>query len=221
MVDNHVAVDIRTSFGKGAARKLRASGKIPAVVYGHGADPLHVALPAHETTLIARRANALIELKMTDGEQLVLIKDVQRDPVRQIIEHLDLVIVRKGEKVTVDIAVHVEGEPISGTMVQMDHSSITVEAEATHIPEYVSVNVDGLEEGSQIHAGELTLPDGSTLVSDPEALILSIQLPPKVVEPEPDAVAEGEAGGEGAEGEAAAEGGDAGGDSGGDDAGGE
>lgn len=220
MVDNHVAVDIRTSFGKGAARKLRASGKIPAVVYGHGADPLHVALPAHETTLIARRANALIELKMTDGEQLVLIKDVQRDPVRQIIEHLDLVIVRKGEKVTVDIAVHVEGEPMSGTMVQMDHSSITVEAEATHIPEYVSVNVDGLEEGSQIHAGELSLPDGSTLVTDPEALILSIQLPPKVVEPEPDAVAEGEAGGEGADGEAAADG-DAGGDSGGDDAGGE
>ncbi len=221
MVDNHVAVDIRTSFGKGAARKLRASGKIPAVVYGHGADPLHVALPAHETTLIARRANALIELKMTDGEQLVLIKDVQRDPVRQIIEHLDLVIVRKGEKVTVDIAVHVEGEPISGTMVQMDHSSVTVEAEATHIPEYVSVNVDGLEEGSQIHAGELSLPDGATLVTDPEALILSIQLPPKVVEPEPDAVAEGEAEGDAAEGEAAAEGGDAGGDSGGDDAGGE
>jgi len=221
MVDNHVAVETRTSFGKGAARKLRASGKIPAVVYGHGADPLHVALPAHETTLIARRANALIELKMTDGEQLVLIKDVQRDPVRQIIEHLDLVIVRKGEKVTVDIAVHVEGEPMSGTMVQMDHSSITVEAEATHIPEYVSVTVDGLEEGSQIHAGELSLPDGSTLVSDPEALILSIQLPPKVVEPEPDAVAEGEAGGEGAEVDAAAEGGDAGGDSAGDDAGGE
>jgi len=221
MVDNHVAVETRTSFGKGAARKLRASGKIPAVVYGHGADPLHVALPAHETTLIARRANALIELKMTDGEQLVLIKDVQRDPVRQIIEHLDLVIVRKGEKVTVDIAVHVEGEPMSGTMVQMDHSSITVEAEATHIPEYVSVTVDGLEEGRQIHASELSLPDGSTLVSDPEALILSIQLPPKVVEPEPGAVAEGEAGGEGAEGDAAAEGGDAGGDSGGDDAGGE
>jgi len=221
MVDNHVAVETRTSFGKGAARKLRAAGKIPAVVYGHGTDPLHVALPAHETTLIARRANALIELKMTDGEQLVLIKDVQRDPVRQIIEHLDLVIVRKGEKVTVDIAVHVEGEPMSGTMVQMDHSSITVEAEATHIPEYVSVTVDGLEEGSQIHAGELSLPDGSTLVSDPEALILSIQLPPKVVEPEPDAVAEGEAGGEGAEVDAAAEGGDAGGDSAGDDAGGE
>lgn len=219
MVDNHVAVDIRTSFGKGAARKLRAAGKIPAVVYGHGADPLHVALPAHETTLIARRANALIELKMTDGEQLVLIKDIQRDPVRQIIEHLDLVIVRKGEKVTVDISVHVEGEPISGTMVQLEHSTVSVEAEATHIPEYVTVNVDGLEEGSQIRAGELALPDGSTLVSDPDMLVISIQQPPKVAEPEPGAVAEGEAGGDADE--APAEGGDSGGDSGGDDAGGE
>jgi len=217
MVDNHVAVDIRTSFGKGAARKLRAAGKIPAVVYGHGTDPLHVALPAHETTLIARRANALIELKMTEGEQLVLIKDIQRDPVRQIIEHLDLVIVRKGEKVTVDISVHVEGEPFSGTMVQLEHSTVSVEAEATHIPEYVMVNVDGLEEGSQIRAGELVLPDGSTLVSEPDMLVLSIQEPPKVVEPEPGATAEGEAGGEGA---APAEGGDSGGDSGDSDSGG-
>ena len=219
MVDNHVAVDIRTSFGKGAARKLRAAGKIPAVVYGHGADPLHVALPAHETTLIARRANALIELKMTDGEQLVLIKDIQRDPVRQIIEHLDLVIVRKGEKVTVDISVHVEGEPFSGTMVQLEHSTVSVEAEATHIPEYVTVNVDGLEEGSQIRAGELVLPDGSTLVSDSDMLVISIQQPPKAAEPEPGAVAEGEAGGDA--GESPAAGGDSGGDSGGDDAGGE
>ena len=220
MVDNHVAVDIRTSFGKGAARKLRAAGKIPAVVYGHGAEPLHVALPAHETTLIARRANALIELKMTDGEQLVLIKDIQRDPVRQIIEHLDLVIVRKGEKVTVDISVHVEGEPFSGTMVQMEHSTVSVEAEATHIPEYVTVNVDGLEEGSQIRAGELVLPDGSTLISDPDMLVITIQQPPKVAEPEPGAAAEGEADG-GDAGEAPAEGGESGGDSGGDDAGGE
>lgn len=220
MVDNHVAVDIRTSFGKGAARKLRAAGKIPAVVYGHGAEPLHVALPAHETTLIARRANALIELKMTDGEQLVLIKDIQRDPVRQIIEHLDLVIVRKGEKVTVDISVHVEGEPFSGTMVQLEHSTVSVEAEATHIPEYVTVNVDGLEEGSQIRAGELVLPDGSTLISDPDMLVITIQQPPKVAEPEPGAAAEGEADG-GDAGEAPAEGGESGGDSGGDDAGGE
>lgn len=218
MVDNHVAVDIRTSFGKGAARKLRAAGKIPAVVYGHGTDPLHVALPAHETTLIARRANALIELKMSEGEQLVLIKDIQRDPVRQIIEHLDLVIVRKGEKVTVDIAVHVEGEPYSGTMVQLEHNTISVEAEATHIPEFVTVNVEGFEEGAQIRAGEISLPDGSTLISDPDMLILVIQQPPKAADAEPGAAAEGEAGGGAA---APAEGGDSGGDSGGDDSGGE
>jgi large subunit ribosomal protein L25 len=217
MVDNHVAVDIRTSFGKGAARKLRAAGKIPAVVYGHGTDPLHVALPAHETTLIARRANALIELKMSEGEQLVLIKDIQRDPVRQIIEHLDLVIVRKGEKVTVDIAVHVEGEPYPGTMVQLEHNTISVEAEATHIPEFVTVNVEGFEEGAQIRAGEIALPEGSLLISDTDMLILVIQEPPKASEPEPGAAAEGEAGGA----PASAAGGDSGGDSGGDDSGGE
>jgi large subunit ribosomal protein L25 len=217
MVDNHVAVDIRTSFGKGAARKLRAAGKIPAVVYGHGTDPLHVALPAHETTLIARRANALIELTMSEGEQLVLIKDIQRDPVRQIIEHLDLVIVRKGEKVTVDIAVHVEGEPYPGTMVQLEHNTISVEAEATHIPEFVTVNVEGFEEGAQIRAGEIALPEGSLLISDTDMLILVIQQPPKASEPEPGAAAEGEAGGA----PASAAGGDSGGDSGGDDSGGE
>lgn len=185
MAENHVDADIRTSFGKGAARKLRQAGKIPAVVYGHGAAPLHVAVPAHETTLIARRANALIDLKMPDEKQLVLIKDVQRDPVRQIIEHLDLVIVRKGEKVTVDIAVHVEGESFSGTMVQLEHGAISVEAEATHIPESVSVSVQGLEEGAQIHAGEIVLPEGTSLLSDPEMLILTIQLPPKVEEAAP------------------------------------
>jgi len=210
MAENHVDADIRTSFGKGAARKLRQVGKIPAVVYGHGSKPLHVALPAHEITLIARRANSLLDLKMPDGKQLVLIKDIQRDPVRQIIEHLDLVIVRKGEKVTVDIAVHVEGEPFPGTMVQIEHSSISVEAEATHIPESVTASVEGLEEGAQIHAGDLVLPGGSTLVSAPEMLVLIIQLPPKVedVAPVADSV------------EAAAPA-DASANSGGDDAGGE
>jgi len=187
---NTLDVDIRTSFGKGAARKLRQNGKIPAVVYGHGAEPLHVALPAHETTLIARRANALLDLKMPEGQQLVLIKDIQRDPVRQIIEHLDLVIIRKGEKVSVDVAVHVEGESFSGTIVQLENNTINVEAEATSIPEYVSVSVEGLEEGSQIHASELVLPEGSVLLSDPELLILSIREPAKIEEPEP--VAEGE-----------------------------
>jgi len=185
MADNLLDADVRTSFGKGAARKLRAAGKIPAVIYGHGSEPVHVALPAHETTLIARRSNALLNLKMPEDQQLVLIKDIQRDPVRQIIEHLDLVIVRKGEKVTVEIAVHLEGEPFPGTMVQLEHNRVSVEAEATHIPESVTVNVEGLEEGAQIHAGELKLPAGSTLVSVPEMLILSIQQPPKVEEEAP------------------------------------
>jgi large subunit ribosomal protein L25 len=185
MADNLRDADVRTSFGKGAARKLRAAGKIPAVIYGHGSEPVHVALPAHETTLIARRANALLDLKMPEDQQLVLIKDIQRDPVRQIIEHLDLVIVRKGEKVTVDIAVHVEGEPYPGNMVQLENNTVSVEAEATHIPESVSVSVEGMEEGTQVHAGELKLPAGSTLVSVPEMLILSIQQPPKAEEETP------------------------------------
>ena len=214
MAENHVDADIRTSFGKGAARKLRAAGKIPAVVYGHGAEPLHVAIPAHETTLIARRANALIDLKMTDSQQLVLIKDIQRDPVRQIFEHVDLVIVRKGEKVTVDIAVHIEGDPVSGTMVQLEHNTISVEAEATHIPESVTVNVDGFAEGTQVRASDIALPDGSTLVSVAEMLILTVQQPPKAEEAAPAASEEVDAA-------ASAESSDDSSDSGGDDAGGE
>ena len=178
MVDNNtMAAEARSNFGKGAARKLRQAGKVPAVIYGHGEEPTHVSLPAHEMMLVARRANALLELDMGSDKKLVLVKDVQRDPVRQIIEHVDLVVVRKGEKVTVDVVIHVEGEPISGTMVQVDHSSITVEAEATHIPESFTVSVEGLEEGAQIHASDIALTEGSSLVSDPETLILAIVLP--------------------------------------------
>lgn len=216
---NTVDADIRTSFGKGAARKLRQNGKIPAVVYGHGSEPLHVALPAHETALIARRANALLDLKMPDDQQLVLIKDIQRDPVRQIIEHLDLVIIRKGEKVTVEVAVHVEGESYSGTIVQLENNTITVEAEATNIPEFVTVSVEGLEEGAQIHAGEVAVPSGSTLVSDPDMLVIAIRVPSKAEEAAP--VAEGEGAAASGAGEADSTEGDSSEGSGGDDAGGE
>lgn len=203
MADNQQMVaEARSQFGKGAARKLRVAGKVPAVVYGHGSEPMHVSVPAHEMMLVARRANALLELKLEDGKKLVLVKDVQRDPVRQIIEHVDMVEVRKGEKVTVDIGVHVEGEPFSGTMVQTENLSVTVEAEATNIPEWAIVSVDGLPEGTQIHAGELALPEGSELVSDPDALILSIVLPRAA------AVEDESAEGEATEGEAA-EGGEA------------
>jgi len=212
--NNQISADIRTTFGKGAARKLRAAGKIPAVVYGHGGEPVHVAVPAHETTLIARRANALIDLTMPEDQQLVLIKDIQRDPVRQIIEHLDLVIVRKGEKVTVDIAVHVEGEPYPGMLVQLENTTVSVEAEATHIPEFVSVSVEGLEEGAKILAGQLALPAGTTLLSDPELMVIAIQAPAKAEEPT--VSSEGEAA-ESAAGstDSASDSGDSGGDSGG------
>jgi large subunit ribosomal protein L25 len=216
---NTVDGDIRTTFGKGAARKLRAAGKIPAVVYGHGAEPLHVAVPAHETTLIARRSNALIDLKLPGDDQLVLIKDIQRDPVRQIIEHLDLVVVRKGEKVTVDIGIHVEGEPYPGMMVQLEQNVVSVEAEATNITEFVTVSVEGLTAGAQIHAGDIALPAGTTLVGAPENLILAIHEPSKAVDDEP--VAEGAGAAASGSSEAApaaaesSDSGDGGGDSGG------
>jgi large subunit ribosomal protein L25 len=203
MSENKMAASYRKDFGKGAARKLRAAGHIPAVIYGHGEDPTHVSLPGHETTLIVRKANALIDLTVDGDEKLVLVKDVQRDPVRQVIEHLDLVTIRKGEKVTVDVSVHVEGEPFSGTLVQLESQTVSVEADAINIPEYISVSVDGLEEGTQILAGALQLPQGSSLLTDPDALILSITLPAKVDETvSGDVVAEGEAGGAG-DGEAA------------------
>ena len=207
MADNNtMAAETRSNFGKGAARKLRQAGKVPAVIYGHGEDPTHVSLPAHEMMLVARRANALLELDLGSDKKLVLVKDVQRDPVRQIIEHVDLVVVRKGEKVTVDVVIHVEGEPVSGTMVQVDHNSITVEAEATHIPESFTVSVEGLDEGAQIHASDIVLTEGASLVSDPETLILAIVLP-RVAAVEEGVGEEGAEGAEGA-GEAAADAGE-------------
>lgn len=166
--------DSRNSFGKGAARKLRAAGKVPAVIYGHGEAPLHIAVPAHEIGLAVRKPNVLLNLDIEGAKKLVLVKDIQRDPVRQIIEHLDLVVVSKGEKVTVEVPIHIEGTSFSGTMVQSDHTHITVEAEATHIPEFLVVSVEGLHDGAHITAGELTLPKGATLVSDPETLILAV-----------------------------------------------
>ena len=205
MSENKMAASYRKEFGKGAARKLRAAGHIPAVIYGHGEDPTHVSLPGHETTLLVRKANALIDLSIDGDDKLVLVKDVQRDPVRQVIEHLDLVVIRKGEKVTVDVAIHVEGEPFSGTMVQLESQTVSLEAEAINIPEFITVSVDGLEEGTQILAGALQMPEGSSLLTDPEALILAITLPAKVEE-EPVAGEEG-AEGEAAEGGESAEGG--------------
>ena len=174
---NKVVAENRDQFGKGAARKIRAAGKIPAVLYGHGTDPQHLTLPAHQLGLILRKANAVLDLDIAGSSQLALVKDVQKDPVHQVIEHIDLIIVRRGEKVQVEVPVHVEGEPFSGTIVVQDLSTISVEAEATHIPERVVVDVEGLEEGTHITAADIALPNGVALVSDPESLVVAITVP--------------------------------------------
>jgi large subunit ribosomal protein L25 len=172
--DNKLVAEARDSFGKGAARKIRAAGKIPAVIYGHGTDPVHVTLPGHQVGLILRKTNQVLDLDIAGKSQLALVKDVQKDPVRQIIEHLDLIVVRKGEKVTIDVPVHVEGETVPGTTAAQDANTISLEAEATNIPERVIVNVEGLEAGTQILAKDLVLPEGSTLIVDPDTLIINV-----------------------------------------------
>jgi large subunit ribosomal protein L25 len=175
--NNKISADLREKFGKGAARKLRVLGKIPAVIYGHGTDPVHVSLPAHTIGLLLRKANAVIELDLDGTTHLTLVKDVQKDPVLQIIEHLDLIVIKKGEKVEVEIPVHIAGEPYPGTIAMLELNTLRLLAEATHIPENVVINVEGAVEGTQIHAKDIELPAGSTLVDDGEALVLNIMVP--------------------------------------------
>jgi large subunit ribosomal protein L25 len=166
--------ELRTEFGKGAARRIRRADKVPAVLYGHGTDPIHIALPGHETLLALRTANALLSIEVDGSSQLALPKQVQRDPLRHTIEHVDLVIVRRGEKVTVDVAIHLVGEAGPDTLVVVDHNTVPVEAEATQIPEQIVVSVAELPPGTQILARDLQLPDGSSIDLDPETLIVNI-----------------------------------------------
>src|SRR5690606_21842828 len=175
--DNKVHAEVREQFGKGFARRLRAAGKIPAVIYGHGTEPVHVALPGHQVSLIIRRANALLEVDVDGTDHLALVKDVQKDPVRQIIEHIDLLVVRKGEKVQVEIPIFTTGETFPGTIVNLEVTSIKLEVEATHIPEHLEVSVEGLEEGAHITAGDVTLPKGASLIDDPELLLVGVSVP--------------------------------------------
>lgn len=182
--ENKVHAELRTNFGKGYARRLRAAGKIPAVIYGHGTEPVHVALPGHQTALIIRRANALLDLDIEGRNELALVKDVQKDPVHQIIEHIDLLVVKKGEKVSIDLPVVLVGESFAGTIANLDATTLAVEAEATHIPEHVEVSVEGLEEGAHITAADVKLPKGVTLVADPETLVVAISVPAVAEEPE-------------------------------------
>jgi large subunit ribosomal protein L25 len=187
--------ELRTEFGKGAARRIRRAHKVPAVLYGHGTAPIHIALPGHETLLALRTANALLSIEVNGSSQLALPKQVQRDPLKHTIEHVDLVIVRRGEKVTVDVPVHVEGEAGPETLVVVDHNSIPIEAEATNIPQRILVSVEGLPPGTQILARDLELPAGSTVDLDPETLIVNITNAPTAEAVEAElAEAEAEAG---------------------------
>lgn len=175
--DNKVHAELRENFGKGYARRLRAAGKIPAVIYGHGAEPKHVALPGHQVALLIRKANALLDLDVEGSHELTLVKDVQKDPVHQIIEHIDLLVVKKGEKIQVDVPITIVGESAAGTIVAQDANTVLLEVEATNIPERIEVNIDGLEEGTHISAADLVLPQGSSLAVDAETLIIAISAP--------------------------------------------
>lgn len=198
----------RTEFGKGAARRLRVQGKVPAVLYGHGTEPQHLTLTTHDVFLVVRRSNAIIDLDIDGKSQLALVKDVQRNPIlmgADAIEHLDLTIVKRGEKVIVDVPVHLEGESAPGTISNLEANTVSLEVDALNIPEWISVSIEGLEEGAQVTAGDLTLPEGADLLTEADQLIVGIIVPQLETETTAGEVdAEGEAAD--AEGEEAAEG---------------
>lgn len=177
---NELTAHLRTETGKGASRRARRDGKVPAVLYGHGTDPRHLVLPAREFAAVLRNSgtNAVLTLDIDGQEQLALTKALDIHPIRRNIQHADLLVVRRGEKVTVDVTVVVEGEAASGTLVTQDASTIEIEAEALSIPEQFTVSVEGAEEGTQITAGSIELPPGVALISDPETLVVKVVVAP-------------------------------------------
>jgi large subunit ribosomal protein L25 len=175
-----LAAEVRTEFGKGGARRTRRAGKIPAVIYGHGADPRHVSLPAREFTHAIKRggANVLLTLSVEGKDELTIPKAMQRHPIKGEYEHVDLISVRIGEKVTIDVPLVLTGAIAPGGLLGQDHTSVTVEAEATHLPTEIEVSIEGLEVGAHINAGDLILPAGSTLVTDAETLLVNVSQAP-------------------------------------------
>ena len=185
MPEVRIKAEQRDEFGKGAARRTRRAGNVPGVIYGHGTAPEHVALPGHELTLALKTANVLLRVDLSGGTDLLTLpKSIQRDPVRQTVEHIDLVIVRSGEKVTIDVPVSVRGK-IVGAIIELVMAAVSVEAEATHIPSEIPLDVDGLEVGAVVRAGDLPLPAGTTLVADPDQIVLIAAAPTAEEEPEP------------------------------------
>ncbi|MFK5582019.1 MULTISPECIES: 50S ribosomal protein L25/general stress protein Ctc [unclassified Serinicoccus] len=169
-----IPAEKRTEFGKGAARRIRRADKVPAVLYGHGTDPVHLSLPGHDAMLALRHSNAVLTLDVEGEQHMALAKDVQRDPIKRFIEHVDLVVVRKGEKVTVEVGVHVEGDAAPETVVTVEQNSLEVEADYTKIPEWLIVSVEGMKAGTQVLASDVELPEGVTMVTNPEYLVVNV-----------------------------------------------
>jgi large subunit ribosomal protein L25 len=183
----HIAAEPRSEFGKGPARRERRAGRVPAVLYGHGTEPRHVSLPGHDVLLALRTANVLIRLDgLPGGSELALPKAVQRDAIKGSVEHVDLILVRLGEKVTVDIPVTITGELAPDGMLDQQLVQISVEAEATHIPTGVEVSIEGMQVGDAVHAGDLTLPEGSSLAVEPDVLVLHVIAAPTAEQMEAD-----------------------------------
>jgi large subunit ribosomal protein L25 len=218
-----IIAEPRTEFGKGGARRTRRAGNVPAVLYGHGTDPRHISLPSRdfEHALRTDGANVLLDLQLAEGSELALPKSIQRDPVRGVIEHIDLILVRRGERVDIEIVIQIVGDVVPGGLLEQTLTTLSVSAEATNIPSGVEVSVEGLEIGDSVHAGQITLPEGVVISGDPEQTVIHIVPAPTaedleadldtegagVVEDEPDAVTDGdEAEAEAAEGDAPAEG---------------
>ena len=173
-----LSASVRTEFGKGAARRTRRANLIPAVLYGHGEAPIHLALPSHETFLILKdNPNAFVSIDVEGKTQTALARHIQRDPVRRTIEHVDFVIVRAGEKVTVEVPVHVVGESAPGTIHQLELMALTVTVPATRIPEVIEVSVEGLEDGSVVRVADVPRPDDATIDDDPEHEVIVISTP--------------------------------------------
>jgi large subunit ribosomal protein L25 len=170
-----IAAEPRTEFGKGPSRRIRNAGKVPAVLYGHHAEPTHLTLPGHEVLMAMRTANVLIRLEgLPGGVQLALPKAVQRDPIKGWVEHVDLLVVRRGEKVTVEVPIALVGEIGPDGLLDQQLVQISVEAEATNIPPSIEVNIEGMEVGTAVHASDLQLPSGATLAEEPDALVLHV-----------------------------------------------
>jgi large subunit ribosomal protein L25 len=189
-----LAAEARTEFGKGAARRTRRAGKIPAVLYGHGSDPKHLALPAIEFARVVREhgQNAVLTLEIDSTSELALTKTVTTHPIKNYIEHVDLLLVQRGEKVNVEVPVVITGEATPGTLVTQDATTIEVSVEALHIPEQFEVSVAGVEAGTQILAKDITLPSGAELATDPETLIVAVNVAPTAGEMEGETEGEAE-----------------------------